>query len=247
MGLTIHYKLTTNLGRPKDVRQLVETIRQHALDLPFKEVGQVKEFVGEHTDFHGSTQEDRWLKIQSVGHVMVGVDGERHLMVAPQHIIAVSTWPGEGCEPANFGFCKYPAFVPSPETGRRTATKLKGWRWTSFCKTQYASDPKCGGVKNFLRCHLCVVKMLDFLKQSNLATVEAEDEGEYWEHRNLEALAKGVGDWNELIAGFVSDYRTATEGKGIHAPITGFPNFEHLEAKGLERINELRQRLKDEK
>jgi hypothetical protein len=35
MGLTIHYRLTTELTKPKDVRQLVETIREHALDLPF--------------------------------------------------------------------------------------------------------------------------------------------------------------------------------------------------------------------
>src|ERR1043165_4929481 len=121
MGLTVHYRLTTELTNPKDVRQLVETIRQHALDLPFKEVGQVKEFVGADADYHGSSEEDRWLKIQSVGHVM---DGERHLMVAPLHAIAVSTWPGEGCEPANFGFCTYPAFVPSPAGGRRLPTRL---------------------------------------------------------------------------------------------------------------------------
>lgn len=242
MGLTIHYRLTTKLIDPKDVRKLVETMRQHAMDLPFKEVGDVKEWTGEETDYHGSPEEYRWLKIQATGHVM---DGERHLMVAPQHVIAVSTFPGEGCEPANFGFCKYPASVPSPAGGKKLATKLDGWSWTSFCKTQYASDPKCGGVKNFLRCHLCVIKMLDFLKQSGLVTVEVRDESEFWDKRDLKALAKEVGDWNEMIAAFVSDLRSTSEGK-VAAPITGFPNFEHLEAKGLERLEELRQRLKDD-
>jgi hypothetical protein len=242
MGLTIHYRLTTELTKPKDVRQLVETMRQHALDLSFKEVGEVKEFTGEETDHHGGDEEDRWLKIQSSGHV---TDEERHLMVAPLHIIAFTTWPGEASEPAKYGFFKYPAIVPSPAGGRRLRTKLTGWRWGSFCKTQYASDPKAGGVENFLRCHLSVVKMLDFLKQSQLVTVEVQDEGEYWDKRDMEALAKEVGDWNELIAGFVSGFRSAAEGKGVHAPITGFPNFEHLEAKGLERLTELRRRLKD--
>ena len=28
-----------------------------------------------------------------------------------------------------------------------------------------------GGVENFVRCHLCVIKMLDFIKQTGLATV----------------------------------------------------------------------------
>jgi hypothetical protein len=148
MGLTIHYRLRTELTNPKDVRQLVETMRQHAMDLPFKEVG--------------GSEADRWLKIQSSGYVAAG---RGMLAVAPLHVIALPTWPGEGCEPANFGFCKYPAFFPSPTKGKRVPTRLSGWRWTSFCKTQYASDPKAGGVENFLRCHLCVIKMLDFIKQ----------------------------------------------------------------------------------
>ena len=33
MGLTIHYKLTTDLTKPKEIRQVVEAIRQSAFDL----------------------------------------------------------------------------------------------------------------------------------------------------------------------------------------------------------------------
>ncbi len=33
---------------------------------------------------------------------------------------------------------------------RKVPTKLAGWYWGSFCKTQYASDPECGGIPNFL-------------------------------------------------------------------------------------------------
>lgn len=239
MGLTIHYRLKTDLTEPMDVRQLVETIRQHALDLPFKEVSEVKEFVGKETDYHGSSEDDRWLKIQSHGYVAAG---RGMLAVTPLHVIAVSTWPGEGCEPANFGFSKYPAFFPSPTKEKQVPTRLSGWCWTSFCKTQYASDPKAGGIENFLRCHLCIIKMLDFLKQSGLVTVEVKDEGGYWDRRDMAALAKEVGEWNELVAGMVSENRT--EENIIESPITGFPSFEHLEAKGLKRLEELRRRLK---
>ncbi len=49
MGLTISYDLKTDLKRPQDVRRLVEAMRQHALDLPFKEVNEVKEFKGSAT------------------------------------------------------------------------------------------------------------------------------------------------------------------------------------------------------
>ena len=63
---------------------------------------------------------------------------------------------------------------------------MAGWRWGSFCKTQYASNPACGGVENFLRCHLVVVRLLDFLRATGLVAVEAHDEGGYWEHRGYD-------------------------------------------------------------
>jgi len=183
MGLTIHYIMTTSLTKPQDVRQLVETMRQHALDLPFKEVGEVKK----------------------------GKDK-----------IAFSTQPGDGCEPAHFGFYQLPT----------------GWRWQSRCKTQYASDPRCGGVENFLRCHVSVITLLDFIKATGLANVMVRDVGSYWENRDLKKLAQKIIEWNELLAGIVSEQPESAE-----ATIANFPTFEHLEAKGLDRIAELRRKL----
>jgi hypothetical protein len=242
MGLTIHYDLKTSHSKPQDVRKLVEAIRQHALDLPFKEVGEVQQFDGQDTGWDRKDDPDRWLKIQSAGHVS---NNRSHYTIPATNIVALSTWPGEGCEPANFGFCKYPAYFKT-DKGRK-ATKLNGWRWHSFCKTQYASDPKCGGGENFLRCHLSVIKLLDFIKQTGLVGVEVSDESDYWTHRDVKKLAQEVGEWNEMIAGLASELRTEAEahGKSIEAPITGFPNFEHLEAKGLERIAELRRKLEE--
>ena len=237
MGLTIHYDLKTDLKKPQDVRKLVEAIRQHALDLPFKEVGEVQQFQGPETRWDNKDDPDRWLKIQAAGHVS---EGTSHYSIPARSIIAITTWPGEGCEPANFGFCLYPAYF---KAGKRIATKLNGWSWHSFCKTQYASDPNCGGVENFLRCHLCVVKLLDFIKATGLAEVEVSDEGHYWQDRDMKKLAGEVGEWNEMIAGLASDIRSTANGQTIQAPITGFPNFEHLEAKGLERIADLRHKL----
>jgi hypothetical protein len=75
-------------------------------------------------------------------------------------MIAFETEPGDGCEEANFGLCQYPSEVSQPQFGKRQ-TKLQGWSWHSFCKTHYASDPRCGGLPNFLRCHLGVVALLD--------------------------------------------------------------------------------------
>jgi hypothetical protein len=240
MGLTIHYDLKTDLTKPQDVRQLVETIRQHALDMPFKELCEINEFTEPETRWDNKDDPDRWLKIQSAGHVSAG---HTHYTIPALNIIAFSTLPGDGCEPANFGLCRYPAYFKT-EKGRK-ATRLNGWRWHSFCKTQYASDPTCGGVENFLRCHLLVIKMLDFIKQTGLIEVEVSDESDYWQNRDVKKLVEEVGEWNEFVAGLASELRSTAEGKSIVAPITGFPNFEHLEAKGLERIAELRRKLGD--
>lgn len=233
MGLTIHYSLTTDLTKPKDIRQLVEAVRQFALDLPFEHVGEIIEFTGDDPEPEDDTA--RWLRIQSESHVEVG---QYHYPVPAKRCIAFSTWPGQGCEAANFGFCQYPAFIHVE--GKRVATKRKGWTWSSFCKTQYASDPRCGGVQHFLRCHLGVVRILDFIKATELAQAEASDEGGYFEQRDVKALVQEVGEWNEFIAAFTGELRDSV-GPELEAAITAFPNFEHLEAKGLERLSKLRR------
>ena len=109
---------------------------------------------------------------------------------------------------------------------RKVPTKLTSWQWESFCKTQYASDPTCGGIPNFLRCHISVITLLDRMAKLPGLKVTVEDEGKYapstysddWKeaqeagrkptfrrHKGLynpAALAKEVGDWNTMIAGF---------------------------------------------
>lgn len=93
-------------------------------------------------------------------------------------------------------------------------------------------------------CHLCVIQLLDFLKGSGLGNVEVSDESGYCEHRSLEKLAEAVGTWNELVAavaGMAKD-AAAADGIKIQPAIATFPNFEHLEAKGLERLKLLRDR-----
>lgn len=235
MGLTIHYRLSTSLAKPKDLRRLVETMRQFALDLPFQEVGELTEWTARDD---ATDDTDHWLKDQTTAFVE---DNDCQYPVLPLHVVAFSTRPGEGCQVANFGFCLYPPFIyldSQSGSRRRLATKLMGWQWSSSCTTQYASDSKHGGIDHFLRCHLCVVKMLDCIKQSGLATVEVQDDGHYWERRDPKALAQEVGAWNEVMAGFFGIMRLAL-GRKLHSAITGFENFDYLRAKGLERLADL--------
>lgn len=236
MGLTINWKLKADVRQAAEARALVERLRQRARDLPFANVSELVELAGEDTDFAKLSRESpaRWLLIQAGAYI------EAHgcnYHVAPQYVIAFTTQPGNGCEPANFGLCRYPSAIEVDDhrpgtTGRkrRVKTGLTGWRWTSFCKTQYASNPDCGGVENFLRCHLVVIALLDFARSLGIVE-EVSDEGNYWAARDAESLAKEVGAWNAMIAGFAGQLKDAL-GNGVASAITQFPNFEHLEAKG---------------
>lgn len=62
---------------------------------------------------------------------------------------------------------------------RKVPTKLPGWYWSSFTKTQYASDPQCGGVPNFLKCHISVVTLLDRMAKLPGLKVNLDDEGKF--------------------------------------------------------------------
>ena len=228
MGLTIHYALKSDTTSPAKARKLVKQLRQRAMDLPFKGVGKVVEYHGRDADFEqrANHDPDRWLLVQAMQYVEC--DGYPYA-VPPKHLIAFSTDPGDGAETANFGLAQYPGFIKGHD-GRRIRTELKGWSWSSFCKTQYASHPNLGGVENFLRCHLSVIRLLDAATELGIVE-EVSDEGEFYERRDVKALAEEVGEWNVQLAGFVGELKDHF-GPNFDAPITDFPDFEHLEAKG---------------
>jgi hypothetical protein len=165
---------------------------------------------GDECDWKQRADDDpyRWLLIQASAHIALPVQPQekgrrttRHLDVHPHHVIAFETEPGDGCEAANFGLCQYPVEVSHSEYGK-LKTKLKGWSWHSCCKTHYASDPRCGGLPNFLRCHLGVVALLDEAKRIGCLT-SVSDEGDFWDTRSLERLTKEIGEQSAMLAGFL--------------------------------------------
>src|SRR4051812_14347974 len=100
MGLTIHYRLATDRTEIAEAQALVREMRRLAQQLPFLEIGEIIEFKGDQCGHGDRDDEHRWLKIQA-HHYLETREG--HFRVAPLHVIAFSTLPGEGCEPANFG------------------------------------------------------------------------------------------------------------------------------------------------
>jgi len=254
MGLTIHYKLSLpEKTLLPEVRQKLGALRQCCLDLPFKEVGELMEFKGEECKFERLPREhpQRWFLCQADtfvnfkygrGGKPVPVEGFENgtysRSVCPQQIVGFSTWPGAGCEEANVGLSRFPktVVIANKWTGKQHRLPVKhggSFFWSSFCKTQYANSPECGGIENFLRCHLSVVAMLDAAKKIGFA-VECNDEGAYWQKRDLKALVKEIGQWDAFIAAFGGALKDATEETGltIEAPITERKDFEQLEAQG---------------
>jgi rubredoxin len=228
MGLTIHYSLKSDADSQAAARQQVEKLRQAALDLSLVEVGEVIELTGAECDPEIGKQEDekRWLLIQARRMLQIG-DG--YYFATPTHVIAFSAWPGEECEVANLGLATYPDVIETKD-GTLT-TGMHGWYWHSFCKTQFASNPTVGGMENFVRCHLAVIRLLDAAKAIGILE-EVKDEGHFWENRDVKALAETVGQWNVGLAGLAGLIKDEFPGQIIAAPITEYPNFEHLEAEG---------------
>ena len=246
MGLTIHWSLRSNTRSPKKARELVAQLRGRALDLPFEQVGDIVELSGSECDYESREPDDphRWLLIQAGQYIdrPARGGGTHSYSVAPTHVIAFEAIPGPGCEAANFGLCRYPMLIEVEEEERfvrgegfvrpkrRLRTGLTGWQWSSFCKTQYASNPDCGGAQNFLRCHLAVIKVLDHAKSLGVLD-EVSDEGDFWEKRDVRELTQEVGQWNQMIATFAGRVKDWYDGD-VEAAITAFPDFEHLEARG---------------
>lgn len=70
--------------------------------------------------------------------------------------------------------------------GKEYIVPAKHGDWSSFCKTQYANDPRCGGWNNFQRAHLSVCAILEHMQQIGFR-VNVSDEGGFWEKRDLAA------------------------------------------------------------
>lgn len=262
MGLTIHYSLTMPDSKTeKEIYEMLKKAHDFCADQPFKEVGEIQVFNGDECNFEltktkNPNDPNIWLLIQSgfyldyidtykgIKKVTEGQNYYNSISISPKKIIAFSTLPADGSEEANFGICFYPKTVKihSDKTNRDCRVRIeknKQKSWSSFCKTQYANNPECGGIKNFLKCHLLVIKTLDKAKEIGFE-VNVDDEGEYFEKRDIKALALEVGSWDTMIAAFGGLMKdvAGSNGQAIEAEIFHRKDFEYLEAKGQGQIKE---------
>lgn len=279
MGLTINYKIDGATSDREEALGIVQKIRSLAMDLPFEKVGEIIEISGDRANHHhpdydkgGELENYLWMALQATGFSEALGESEPKIAMAPLELIAFEIRPGPGCESANFGMCRYPATIDfSCGKGRRKklATGFGDvWSWSSFCKTQYASDPRFGGLANFLRCHISLVTLLDRIRERLGLHVYCHDEGGYGPRNDNEdvktgkavdkitykpgkyspaLLAEQVGHWNEICAALSGAIDDALGVKGVKSssPINRFSNFEQLEFRGRGKTGNIDGFLKE--
>jgi hypothetical protein len=128
-------------------------------------------------------------------------------------------------------------------------TRRRGcYSWQGSCKTQYAGNPRLGGEANFLRAHLSLIELFDKLRIAGLKTRVRDDSG-YAEHRDVDRLLNSLRSWDAIIARFAGAIGDAlgAESGTLAAPIKDRPDFEHLEARGIEELRKLARRQRRRK
>ncbi len=229
-----------------EAKAIIEKMRQRAMDLPFESVSEIAQFKGKKAQFSQNRDEPfRWLKIQARETVW-SEDGRLGWNCPAKEIIGFQILVAPGSEPMEVFLATYPKTITvEGEWGRRMRlrTNRHDWSGGAFCKTQYASNSKCGGVPNFLRAHLSVCRMLDYAKELGILE-EVSDEGNFFENRNVPALVKEIGEWNSMIGALVGAIDELA-GEKADAAIKQFPDYEHLEAKGQNQIDEFLRLLKE--
>ena len=173
----------------------------------------------------------------------------------------------QGAESASIGLASHPPVVlhredvierneDGSESGRLIGqgdpiefpTRRRGYySWQSFCKTQYAGNPKLGGETNFLKAHLSLIELLDQIEAAGLK-VRIHDDSKYAKHRDVDRLLRSLRSWDAIVANIVGKLGDALGNKSgsIIAPIKERPDFEHLEAKGIDVLRKLAARQQEE-
>jgi hypothetical protein len=211
-------------------KTLIERMRQRALDLPFIAVGEVVRLVGEETHITDE-DDDPWHCLKLMAHDWLWTDDDEPWLCPPNEIVGFQIEVAPGCDPAAIYFACYPTGMLT-ENGVWLPTTRPTWSGQAQCDTQFASHPDCGGVANFVRAHGALCRLLDYAKELGILAY-ITDEGFFFDDRNVSALVTRINDYNAYTAAFVGAWKDS--GRRSTSPILTYPNFEHLEAKGLEK------------
>ncbi len=100
--------------------------------------------------------------------------------------------------------------------GRKIQTGIGGgWRWGSFCKTQYASNISA---EHFLRCHVSVCTLLKEADKIGILK-RVSDEGHFWDNWDYEALVREVAEWNSMIGDMIRKLESVFGSEKVISPV----------------------------
>jgi len=201
MGLTIHFKFEFK-GSETEVKNKLLKVRDKAKELGFAEVeDELWELDYSRKDERERDEAYNWAKIQYEQFDKTKEEVRKYKGYV------INLWAGPGCEPTNIGL-----------------VSKDGVHWVggAFTKTQYAKD--------FLRCHLLVIAILDYIKELGFLK-EVYDEGEYWETRSIEKLAESINESTTLIMSFLNGLRDT--GFKIITPVDECKNFMIVKKKRI--------------
>lgn len=244
MGLSLSYEFRLR-GSAAAARECIQQLHEFAVTQSFREVFDVVELGAPDRDNEDeavlSPEQRRLLRIfgSQYGQKRLKDGTEVWIDIPPVHLIAFGIDLAEGSEYAQIGLASHPAVVERVQQGETLLleTELAGvYSWTQSCKTQYAGLQQHGGADNFLQAHVGLVRCFDYL-QSLGVEVQVSDDSGYWQQRDEQKLRQALADWNELVAALAGQLKDqlGTGGEhGISGPILTAPDFEHLEARGLD-------------
>lgn len=266
MGLSVYYEWKTKADA-QAARRLIVEARELALSLPFDHVSEVfeQDAPDDMPEFkpYGDSFQQGSLYLSRKRN-----DGRDELVHVPALHAVFFYVRVEGAETASIGLASHPPVVihredvvewddDGAEVGRRIGegdpiefpTRRRGcYSWHYSCKTQYAGHPQLGGEANFLRAHLSLIELLDQLQAGGWRVQIGDDSG-YAKHRDADQLLESLRKWNAIIAtvaGRLSDALGDDAGELI-APIKDRPDFEHLEAKGIDVLREMARQQRERK
>lgn len=268
MGLTVHYDWKTQTDLPS-ARRLIVKFHAIALKLPFDEVTEILEQDPPDGKWafrpydHSFRQGDLYLS-------RTREDGDQETVHVPALHALFFYVHVRGGESAPIGLASHPPVVLHREDVIKRhkdgsererllgqgdpvefPTRRRGYySWHSFCKTQYAGNPKLGGEANFLKAHLSLIELLDQIQAAGVK-VRIRDDSRYAKHRDVDRLLRSLRNWDAIVARFVGNLGDMLGDKPglLVAPIKDRPDFEHLEAKGIRVLRKIaarqRRRKKD--
>lgn len=224
MGLVISYQFELKSATVEQARSKILALRELASKLPFVTIDEMVELEGQDCKFDETDIYDPniFLKLRAMKPIDTD-DEEVFSAISSKYMIAFDTLPGEGAETAAFGLATHSEITE--------ANQVSDWIWHGFCKTQYASNPEYGGINNFLKCHLMLVRMLDEAEKLGILDEVSDDSG-YWEKRDVRELGYTIHHNNIMMAALTGQLRDGLNAEKIQAPIFEYPNFEYLEAEG---------------